>query len=167
MKRVKRQKIGSKPPGARGEAQSTLFLTAPRRNQPYQHLDFIYFYYFGWAWSSLGFPSGSAIKDFACNAENTGEVGSIPRLAVSPGGRNGNILQYSYLENPTDRGAWRAAISKVTKSQTRLKHWAHTCAHTQVFMAAHVLFCSCGAWALNQMSSVVVACRLSNCGMWA
>lgn len=40
MKRVKRQKIGSKPPGARGEARSTLFLTAPRRNQPCQHLDF-------------------------------------------------------------------------------------------------------------------------------
>ena len=156
------QKIGSKPLGARGEAWSRLFLTAPRRNQACQHLDFVYFYYFGWA-GSLGFPGGSVVKDFACNAE----VGSIPRLAVSPEGKNGNILQYSYLENHMDRGAWRAAVNKVAKGQTRLKHWARTYARTQVFMAVHVLFCSCGVWALNQMSSVVVAYRLSNCGMWA
>ena len=36
----------------------------------------------------------------------TGEVGLIPRLGKSPGGRNGNTLQYSCLENPMDRGAW-------------------------------------------------------------
>ena len=57
------------------------------------------------------------VKDFACNAE----VGSIPRLAVSPEGKNGNILQYSYLENHMDRGAWRAAVNKVAKGQTRLE----------------------------------------------
>ena len=51
------------------------------------------------------------VKDFACNAE----VASIPRLAVSPGGKNGNILQYSYLENPMEKGAWWATVHGVAK----------------------------------------------------
>ena len=38
---------------------------------------------------------------------NAGDAGSIPRIGRSPGGRNGNPLQYSCLENPTARGAWR------------------------------------------------------------
>ena len=36
---------------------------------------------------------------------------------------NGNSLQYSCLENPMDKGAWRTALHKVTKSQTRLNNW--------------------------------------------
>ena len=39
-----------------------------------------------------------------------GDVGSIPGSGRSPGGENGNSLQYSYLENSTDRGAWRATV---------------------------------------------------------
>ena len=46
-----------------------------------------------------------------------GDAGSIPG---SPGGGNGNRLQYFCLENPMDRGAWRTAVKKVTKSQTEL-----------------------------------------------
>ena len=42
---------------------------------------------------------------------NAGEVGSVPRSGRSPGGGNGNSLQYSYLKNPMDRGAWRATVS--------------------------------------------------------
>ena len=49
---------------------------------------------------------------------NAGDVGLIPGLERSPGGGNGNPLQYSCLENPMDRGAWRAAILGVAKSQT-------------------------------------------------
>ena len=45
----------------------------------------------------------------------------IPGLGISPGGRNGNPLQYSCLENPMDRGAWRSTIHGVTKSRTRLR----------------------------------------------
>ena len=41
-------------------------------------------------------------------------------LGISPGEGNGNPLQHSCLENPMDRGAWRAAVHGVTKSQTRL-----------------------------------------------
>ena len=57
---------------------------------------------------------GSDGKESACNA---GGRGSIP----GSGEGNGNVLQYSYLENPMDRGAWRAIVHGVTKSQTQLK----------------------------------------------
>ena len=49
------------------------------------------------------------------------DVDSIPGLGRSPGGRQGNPLQYSCLENPMDRGAWLAAVHGVTKSWIRLK----------------------------------------------
>ena len=49
-----------------------------------------------------GFPGGSDSKEPACNA---GDLGSIPGLGRSPGGRNGNPPQYSCLENSMDRGA--------------------------------------------------------------
>ena len=52
---------------------------------------------------------------------NAGDADSIPGSGRSPGGGNGNPLQYSYLENPMDRGAWQAAVHRVTKSRTRLK----------------------------------------------
>ena len=50
---------------------------------------------------------------------NAGDVGSVPG-AGSPGEGRGNLLQYSCLENPMDRGAWRATVRGVTKSWTRL-----------------------------------------------
>ena len=56
-------------------------------------------------------------KELTCNV---GDLGLIPALGRSPGGRHGNPLQYSCLENPMDRGAWWAAVRGVTKSQTRL-----------------------------------------------
>ena len=60
-------------------------------------------------------------KKSTCTAENTGDSGSIPELGRSPGGGNGNPLQYSCLENSTDRGAWQAIVHGVAKNQTRLK----------------------------------------------
>ena len=53
--------------------------------------------------------------DFFCNA---GDLGLFPGSGRSPGGENGNPLQYSCLENPMDRGAWRATVHGVTKSRT-------------------------------------------------
>ena len=50
------------------------------------------------------------------------DVGLIPGSGRSPGGGHSNPLQCSFLENPMDRGAWRATVHKVAKSQTRLKH---------------------------------------------
>ena len=67
--------------------------------------------------NELGFPGGSESKESACNA---GDPGSIPGLGRSPGEGNDNLLQYSCLENPMDRGAWQATVHGVAKSQTRL-----------------------------------------------
>ena len=50
-----------------------------------------------------------------------GNTGSIPGLGRSPGEGNGNSLQYSCLENPVNRGAWRAAVHRVAQSWTQLK----------------------------------------------
>ena len=51
----------------------------------------------------MSFPRGSEGKVSACNV---GDLGSIPGLGRSPGEGNGNLLQYSCLENPMDGGAW-------------------------------------------------------------
>ena len=52
---------------------------------------------------------------------NVRDSGSIPGSGRSPGGGHGDPLQYSCLENPLDRGAWRATVHRVTQSWTRLK----------------------------------------------
>ena len=70
-----------------------------------------------------GFPGGSEGKASACNA---GDLGSILGLGRSPGEGNGNPLQYSCLENPMDRGAWRATVHGVAKSRTRLSDFTFT-----------------------------------------
>ena len=59
-------------------------------------------------------------KEYACSAGDTGDPGSIPGWGRSPGGVHGNPLQYPCLENPIDRGAWRAAVYGVAESE-RLK----------------------------------------------
>ena len=69
------------------------------------------------------FPGGSEDKGSACNA---GDPGSIPGLGRSAGEGNGNPLQYSCLENPTDRRVWRATVHGVTKSRTRLSDFTFT-----------------------------------------
>ena len=62
-----------------------------------------------------GFPGGSVVKNQLAEAGDAGNAGSIPGLGRSPGGGNGNPLQYSCLENPMDRGAWRATVYAVAK----------------------------------------------------
>ena len=64
--------------------------------------------------SVLGFPGGSDGKEPACNA---GDLGLIPGSGRSPGERKSYPLQYSGLENPMDRGAWRALAHGVSKSR--------------------------------------------------
>ena len=49
---------------------------------------------------------------------HAGDTGSIPGLGRFPDWGNGNLLQYSCLENPMDRGAWRTTVHRVTKSVT-------------------------------------------------
>ena len=68
---------------------------------------------------SVGLPGlVLVVKDPPSSAGDLRDAGSIPGSSRSPGGGHGNPLQYSCLENPMDRGAWRATVHEVTKSQT-------------------------------------------------
>ena len=59
--------------------------------------------------------------DGKASVYNAGNPGSIPRSGRSSGEGNGSSLQYSYLENPVDRGAWQATVQGAAKSWTRLR----------------------------------------------
>ena len=61
------------------------------------------------------------VKNSLANAGDLRDKGSIPGLGRYPGGRHGNLLQYSCLENLMDRGAWWATVHGVTKSWIQLK----------------------------------------------
>ena len=73
-----------------------------------------------------GLPRWLSSKEAPCHAGAARDVGSIPGLGRSPGGGNGNSLQYSCLENSMDRGAWQATVHGVAKSQTQLRDWTTT-----------------------------------------
>ena len=64
---------------------------------------------------SSAFPGGSDSRESACNA---GDLDLISGSGRSPRGGNGNPLQYSCLENSTDRGAWWATVHGVAESDT-------------------------------------------------
>ena len=66
------------------------------------------------------------VKNPPGNAGDTGDTGSIPGSGRSPGGGNGNPLQYSCLGSPMDRGAWWAAVHGVAECQTRLSDFTFT-----------------------------------------
>ena len=73
----------------------------------------------------LDFLGGLDGKESACNA---GDLGSILGSGRSPGEGNSNPLQYSFLENSTDRGAWWATVHRVTKSGAQPKEVSrHAC----------------------------------------
>ena len=100
---------------------------------PYLTLFFFYTHYFlSWA-SQLAL----VVKNLPANVGSTRDPGSIPESGRSPGGGNDYPLQYSCLGNPTDRGAWRATVHGVAKSQTRLSELS---AHT---LLAHLLHVCC------------------------
>ena len=56
------------------------------------------------------------VKNLPASAGDKRDVGSIPESGRSPGGRHGNPLQYSCLENPMDGGAWRATVHGIAES---------------------------------------------------
>ena len=58
------------------------------------------------------------VKNPLANAGDIRDEGSVPGSGRAPGGGHGSPLQYSYLENPMDRGAWQAAVHRVTESDT-------------------------------------------------
>ena len=74
----------------------------------------------------MSFPGGASGKESTCKAGDTADVDWIPGWGRAPGGGHGNPLQYSCLENPTHKGAWRATAH----GATRLRHnltGEHTC----------------------------------------
>ena len=72
----------------------------------------------GWVIFSTGFSGGSEGKE---PAHSAGDPGLLPESGQSPGERNDNPLQFSYLENPIDGGASQAMVHRVAKSLTQLK----------------------------------------------
>ena len=75
---------------------------------------------------------------------------------------NGNPLQYSCLENPKDRGAWRAPVQGAVKTQTRLSDWAHTVC--QAWVQSRCCCPSTLAWRIPQTEATVPGVARS--GMW-
>ena len=82
------------------------------------------------------------VKNPSANAGRRKRHGFNPWVGRSPGGEHGNPLQYSCLENPMDRGTWRATVHGVAKSGTQLKPLSiHTHTHThRVTLEPHHCF---------------------------
>ena len=80
------------------------------------------------------------LKNPSVNAGYIRDVGLIPGLGQSPGGGHGKPLQYSFLENTMDRGAWWTMVHKVTKSWTWLKWLSTHTAATFVDMNFKIIF---------------------------
>ena len=71
----------------------------------------------GRATMEVGLPGWLSGKESACNAGDAGDEGSIPGLGRSPGGGNGNLLQYCCLKNSMTRAARRATVHGKAMSQ--------------------------------------------------
>ena len=97
-----------------------------------------------WQWHFLpccnwgrALRGGSVVKNLPANA---GDMGSIPGSGRSPGEENGsNPLQCSCLGSPVDRGAWRAIVHGVSKSQTRLRDWTTTTEEKRAGETSHIV----------------------------
>ena len=68
-------------------------------------------------------PRELVVKNPPASAGDVRDAGSIPESGSSPGGGHGNPLQCSCLENPVDRGAWRAAVHRLIESDTTEAAW--------------------------------------------
>ena len=87
-----------------------------------------------WTWASL---TAQSMKN---PPALTGDMDSISGLGRFPGGGHGNPFQNSCLENPIDRGVWRAAVHGVTKSQTQLSNYTHAHTHTHTHTYIYLYF---------------------------
>ena len=73
---------------------------------------------------TFGFPGGTSVKNLPAKPGDVRGMGSVSQLGRLPGGGHGNPLQYSFLDNSLDTGAWQATVQSVTKSQTLLKQFS-------------------------------------------
>ena len=85
--------------------------------------------------SSRGSQVALVVKYPPANAGDVRDTSSIPGSQRSPGGGQGNPLQYSCLENPVDRRAWRALVHRIAKSRTRLSDLA--CTHARDYLISN------------------------------
>ena len=116
------------------------------------------------------------------NGGDIRDEGLMPGLGKFPRGGHGNPVQYSCLENPMDRGARRATVHGIVKSQTRLK-WLSTCAHLEakasfffLIVGVYLLLPSCtpfdlsgGGSAFEQVDSllkVALSGKVSSFAKW-
>ena len=113
------------------------------------------------------FPGGSDVK---ASARNAGDLGSILGSGRFPGEGNGNLLQYSCLENPMDWGAWWATGHGVSKSRTRLSDFTFTFfwynMHILWAYTKHCKLCkkSSNFYLLKRKKIKMVSCQLSTPG---
>ena len=100
------------------------------------------------------------VKNRPANAGDIKDVGSIPGSGRSTGGGHGNPLQYSWLENPVDRGGWQATVYRVTQSRTWLK-WLSLHVHISYIILGNnknkKLFQRQEAWHLLERHSVAAS----------
>ena len=91
---------------------------------------------------TAGFPRGSNGKE---SARNAGDLGSSPGSGRSRGGGHSNSLQYSCLENPTDRGAWQATVHGIARNLTHTQHvlFVLSCVSPVIKRRQHVEKLSC------------------------
>ena len=114
-----------------------------------------------WNWRLIvpkitrGFPNGSVGKEFACHAGYPGDMGLDSGLGRSPGEGNGNLLQYSCLENPMDRGAWLTTVHRVTKSWIQLSTQEWHCKITKMVLVRSPM--------TNLKTTVRADCTVSAC----
>ena len=102
----------------------------------------------------MGFPGGSVVKILPVNA---GDTVSIPGLGRCPGGGNGTPLQYSCLDNPMNRGAWRATVHGVAKSQIWLSIHAQCflCGSHENWLENHYLINMCrDSWVASSLANL-------------
>ena len=78
----------------------------------------------------MGLPGGVKVKNPPSNAGDIRDMDLIPRSGRFPGRGHGNPIQYSCLENPMDRGAWRATVHSIAESDMT----ESTCTHTHKYI---------------------------------
>ena len=100
-------------------SKKNLLLYLINNNHP--HLIFIesFLFFFNLSSAFMGFPDGLVVKNPPANA---GDTALITGSGIPSGEGNGNTLQYSYPENPMNRGAWWVMVQGVTKSWTQLRY---------------------------------------------
>ena len=85
------------------------------------------------------------VKNTPASAEEIREVGLTPGSGRFPGGGHDTPLQYSFLENPVDRGAWQATVHEVTQGQKRLKPL-----NTHTYTSVNQCFSTKGSFAMQR-----------------